>query len=87
MQSSRPAPPNEGASRRVLCGIVLLAAAATGCGTPMAVKRLSGEEVKAQVSYFGSLKAYFEVISKFLPAILSARLEAAGSARIAFLDN
>jgi len=72
MQSSRPETPNLSTSQRVLCGIMVLAAAANGCGTPMAVKRLSAEEVKAQVSYLGSLKAYFEVISKFVDAQVQA---------------
>lgn len=43
-----------------------------GCGTPMAVKRLSSEQVKAQVSYLASLKVYFEVINKFTDAQVKA---------------
>jgi len=43
-----------------------------GCGTPMAVKRLSAEQVKAQLSYSASLKAYFDVISRFADAQVQA---------------
>jgi hypothetical protein len=47
---------------------VLLCFTFLGCGTPMAVKRLSAEQVKAQVSYSACLKAYFEVINTFADA-------------------
>jgi hypothetical protein len=38
----------------------------------MAVKRLSAEEVKAQISYANTLKAYFDVISKLVDAQVQA---------------
>jgi hypothetical protein len=43
-----------------------------GCGTPMAVKHLSAEQVKVQNSYLGALKAYFKVIEEFADAQLKA---------------
>jgi hypothetical protein len=52
--------------------IALLSFSWVGCGTPMAVKRLSAEQVKARLSYSASLKAYFEVIDKFADAQVQA---------------
>src|SRR5437667_10130070 len=52
--------------------LVLLSLTFIGCATPMAVKRLSAEQVKVQTSYSGSLKAYFDVINKFADAQMQA---------------
>jgi hypothetical protein len=51
---------------------VLLSSVGLGCGTPMAVKRLSAEQVKMEMSYLGSLKAYFDIIGKFADAQVQA---------------
>ena len=47
------------------CFVVLLL---TGCGTPMAVKRLSAEQAQVVTNYQQSLKAYFDVIERFADA-------------------
>jgi hypothetical protein len=67
------APQNQGARRKLLSPILLLVSIVE-CGTPTAVKNLSAEEVKAQLSYAGTLRAYFEVISKFVDAQVQANL-------------
>src|SRR5262249_34678743 len=43
-----------------------------GCGTPMAVKKLSAEQVKVNISFENTLKAYFDVVEKLTANQLAA---------------
>jgi hypothetical protein len=52
--------------------IVAFAIDMTGCGTPMAVKKLSAEQVKVNASFELTLKAYFDVVERLAANQLAA---------------
>jgi hypothetical protein len=57
-------------------GCMLVAAIElTGCGTPMAVKKLSAEQVRVNTSFELTLKAYFDVVEKLAANQLAASTE------------
>ncbi|MFQ5772893.1 MAG: hypothetical protein ACE5GS_00095 [Kiloniellaceae bacterium] len=53
-----------------VCAVIALTVAA--CGTPQAVKDLSGEQLRAQQALRGQLAAYFDVIERFVQAQIEA---------------
>lgn len=49
----------------IVCFLAIAMFGLSGCGTPMAVKKLSAEQVKVNASFEQALKSYFDLIEKF----------------------